>query len=114
MRTQSQTTTYASPGNQAFGQGMSAHGIEGSRTPLFAELPDVSAYFATDHTFQPPGEKASAIFPINSRCNRQTSPPDAGKLNCASNVRRIPAAQRPGRLDELERCAWSPEAILRA
>jgi hypothetical protein len=48
--------------NQAFGQGISVRGIEGSRTPLFAELPDVSAYFATDHTFQHPGKRRLRYF----------------------------------------------------
>ena len=88
-----EVTLFFATGESSFGQGISARGVEGSRTPLFGELPDVSAYFATDHSFQHPGKKRLRYFPINSRCNRQTSPPDAGKLNCASNVRRIPAAQ---------------------
>jgi hypothetical protein len=96
------------------GQGINVRGVRGIRTPLFSELPDVSAYSATDHKFQHPGKEASAMIPINSRCNRQTSPPDASNLIVRGMCAVFPAAQWPGRLGEYERCAWSPEAILRA
>ena len=69
---------------------------------------------ATRNASTTSGEKASAISPSHSRCNRQTSPPDAEKLNYAREERRIPAAQEPERLGKSKRCAWSQEGILRA
>src|ERR1700734_1649206 len=53
-------------GESKSGQGISARGAMGSRTPLFGELPDVSAYFATDHEFDIRGKSVCDIYESQS------------------------------------------------